>query len=291
MALSDKRGLCVDSINGNPRGIQAGKPDALNFTFGDNLVIPQYRNISKLAHRGVNFCLRINLTKRPVVRLLRIPNLARMLTSVLLSIDFKELISIKACRGIGFDSAVKQGFFNTFYVGYFQSYKWLEIAASKANLTFKLAGTHPIIDDFKSLAEVEHPLVVHVRLGDYLAENGFGTLDKNYYEKALKKALSANLFSKIWLFSDDSQEALLRMPANLGVEIRVMPDFEGSPAATLEVMRFGKGYVIGNSTFSWWGATLSYTDSPMVIYPYPWFKTLDVPVDLVPPHWSSVDAF
>ncbi len=291
MALSDHRSLLVDSVNGSPRGDQTGKPDALNFSLGNNLVIPQSRSISKLALRGVNFCLRINLTKSPLVRILLIPNLARLLTSLLLSISLKELVAIKVCRGVGFDPSIRQSFLNTFYVGYFQSYKWLEIAQRKAKITFELEQSSALIKDFKSLAEVEQPLVVHVRLGDYLAENGFGTLDKSYYTKAIQKALSANEFRKIWLFSDDPEGALLKMPANLGIEVRVMPDFEGSPAATLEAMRFGKGYVIGNSTFSWWGATLSYISEPIVIYPYPWFKTLDVPVDLVPPHWSSVDAF
>ena len=214
-----------------------------------------------------------------------------MLTSLLLSISFKELIAIKVCRGVGFDSSIRQSFLNTFYVGYFQSYKWLEIAQRKAKITFALEEFSSALEDFKSLAEVEQPLVVHVRLGDYLAENGFGTPDKSYYEEAIQKALSTKKFRKIWLFSDDPQGALLKMPANLDIDVRVMPDFGGSSAATLEAMRFGKGYVIGNSTFSWWGATLSYISEPMVIYPYPWFKTLDVPVDLVPPHWTSVDAF
>ena len=77
-------------------------------------------------------------------------------------------------------------------MGYFQSYKWLEIAQRKAKITFALEEFSPALEDFRSLAEEEHPLVVHVRLGDYLAENGFGILDKSYYGEAIQKALSTN---------------------------------------------------------------------------------------------------
>lgn len=291
IALTDNRSLNVDVINGNPRGDQRGKPDSLNFSFGNNVIVPQNNGISLIARRAINYCLRVRTKPKIIFSISLLPRLARLIASLLLSISLKELISVRVCNGIGFDSFIKQSRFNTFYVGYFQSYKWFEMAKSKAVLSIQLESPLSLVQDFKLLAEIERPLVVHVRLGDYLSENGFGTLDKSYYERALAVALSAKEFGKIWLFSDDPQEAILRVPENLGIEVRVMPDFGGSPAATLEAMRFGEGYVIGNSTFSWWGATLSYTFEPVVIYPLPWFKALDLPVDLIPLRWSSVDAF
>lgn len=291
IALTENRSLNVDVLNGSPRGDQLGKPDSLKFSFGNNLIIPELYGISTIVRRALNYCLRIHIKPKSLSSAFLLPRFIRFIVSLLLSISLKEFIAVRVCHGIGFDSGIKQSRFNTFYIGYFQSYKWFEMARSKNDLRIQLENSSTLVQEFRDLAEIERPLVVHVRLGDYLAENGFGTLDKTYYEKALALALSTKDFGKIWLFSDDPQEALLRIPMNLDIEVRVMPDFGGSPAATLEAMRFGRGYVIGNSTFSWWGATLSYAFEPVVIYPSPWFKALDLPMDLVPLRWSSVDAF
>jgi len=55
-------------------------------------------------------------------------------------------------------------------------------------------------------------------------------------------------------------------------------------------MRFGKGYIIANSTFSWWGARLSYEEEPDVIVPKPWFAQAEVPIDLIPSNWEELSA-
>jgi hypothetical protein len=164
------------------------------------------------------------------------------------------------------------------------------MAESNNNLAFKLSNPSELVKTFSALALIEKPLVVHVRLGDYLVEGGFGTLDQSYYLKAIGKAMELGDFGKIWMFSDEPSDAIRRLPSLPGLEVRVMPAFEESPATALEVMRMGKGYVIANSTFSWWGASLSYQPNPVVVYPYPWFKSIDSPLDLVPPNWLPIST-
>lgn len=291
IALSENRTLVVDSVNGKPRGAQYGKPHAFEYLLQNVLLESQIKSIPRLVLRITNLCLRLHSNANFKASNLILSVMVRMVLSLLLSISLRELISVRVCRGLGFDPSIKQSRFNTFYIGYFQSYKWFEIVKSKGEFRINLNNISPSIEEFQRLAKIEHPLVVHVRLGDYGLENGFGTLGKSYYEKALKQALSSKKFGKIWMFSDDPEDAILRIPKDLGIEVRVMPDFNGSPSLTLEAMRLGEGYVIGNSTFSWWGATLSYEPEPIVIYPYPWFKLLDSPTELVPSHWSPVDAF
>jgi hypothetical protein len=245
---------------------------------------------SLFTKRAIGYSLRSNINPTRLELNLKLPKVARFLTSVLLSISRRELLSVKVCQGIGFDAEIKEGFFNTYFIGYFQSYRWLESLSETRELNVRLINPSDEIDYFRKLAQAENPLVVHVRLGDYLSEGGFGTLGENYYARAITNAMNSGNFGKIWLFSDDPKGALERLPANLDLEIRIMPDFSDSPASTLEVMRLGKGYVIANSTFSWWGAALSYELKPLVIYPYPWFKSMDSPLDLVPPHWLPVST-
>jgi predicted nucleic acid-binding Zn finger protein len=175
-------------------------------------------------------------------------------------------------------------------VGYFQSYRWggeSQIALKKSLNFISKSAT---IETYESLAESEIPLVVHVRLGDYLLENGFGTPSPEYYAQAIKYALSTGTYGKIWLYSDDLPRAISLLPSDLDIELRMIDEIDASPTATLETMRFGKGYVIANSTFSWWGAFLSYSDNPLVIYPSPWFKSIESPAKLVPPTWVPFES-
>jgi hypothetical protein len=65
-----------------------------------------------------------------------------------------------------------------------------------------------------------------------------------------------------------------------------------SSAETLELMRHGKGYVLSNSSFSWWAGALSHVDNASIICPTPWFERKNEPIDLIPKDWvrhSSVD--
>ena len=243
-----------------------------------------------LIKRAIGYCLRTKIQPTKFETVLQLPRIAQLITSVMISLSLKEPVWVKVCHGVGFGSKIKESFLSNYFVGYFQSYKWLELAESKNNLAFEISNPSDAVKSFSALALIENPLVVHVRLGDYLAEGGFGTLEQSYYLKAISKAMELGDFGKIWMFSDEPLEAIKRLPHHLGLEVRVMPPFEESPATALEVMRMGKGYVIANSTFSWWGASLSYQPNPVVIYPYPWFKSMDSPLDLVPPNWLPIST-
>ena len=145
--------------------------------------------------------------------------------------------------------------------------------------------------DFKELAAKEKPLIVHVRLGDYIGIDSFGIPSKVYYEEALSLQSKNSRFNKIWLFSNEPEDALEFIPKIYQDIVRVVPEIGNSSSETLELMRHGVGYVIGNSTYSWWGAFLSYTDSPLVVAPSPWFKGEPSPHELIPPNWLQIEAF
>jgi hypothetical protein len=198
------------------------------------------------------------------------------------------LIRVESGKGIGF-SAVSVKNSNFLVIGYFQSYRYAEQSLSVLQ-AIEPVSIGPELEEIVKLAEREIPLVVHFRLGDYLNESDFGIPGKSYYNSAITTSWSTGLYKSIWVFSDDIPSAKIIFPEKLSKYVRWIDNVDGSPASTLHAMRFGRGYVIANSTFSWWGAYLSMTENAPVIAPTPWFKGMDSPKELLPPNWETVNS-
>jgi hypothetical protein len=139
---------------------------------------------------------------------------------------------------------------------------------------------------WKQLADEEHPLVVQVRIGDYVGEPKIGVLPNSYWDSTVRSMWSSGKYKKIWLFSD-STDAALNVLKEFRSEIRIMDRGDISPALIIQMMRYGHGYIISNSTFGWWGAFLTYTPNAVVVYPEPWFKELQSPKNLCPQTWDG----
>ena len=152
--------------------------------------------------------------------------------------------------------------------------------------SLEITHSDPELLELEALSARENPLVVHIRLGDYKKEDSFGTLPKEYYERSIEKMWNTGKYKVIWAFSDEPILAKEILSSIKDKNIRWISEIDGSAGKTLEAMRLGCGYVIGNSTFSWWGAFLSHTPEAKVIAPNPWFKSIPAPKDLFPPHWD-----
>jgi hypothetical protein len=179
---------------------------------------------------------------------------------------------------------------NTIYMGYFQTFRYSESTQSKL-MKLSSRENEETQAAYKGLAKQSSPLVVHIRLGDYLLESNFGVPSSDYYEISIQRQMSTNVYDSIWLFSDNFERAISFIPKEYKSLVRCVDEAQKSSAATLEIMRLGKGYVIGNSTFSWWGAKLSYQENPIVIAPDPWFQGMPEPKELIPPEWQRVKAW
>jgi hypothetical protein len=116
-------------------------------------------------------------------------------------------------------------------------------------------------------------------------------LSDKYYAEAITNLWASSKYNKIWLFSDEPEKAMNKIPKDLRKQVRVMPEIQNSASQTLEVMRFGHGYVIGNSTYSWWAAFLSYSVTPDIVAPDPWFIGMDSPHMLIPDNWTLRRGF
>jgi hypothetical protein len=158
-------------------------------------------------------------------------------------------------------------------------------------MSIKLKAMGSELQSFVELAQVEKPILVHVRLGDYVSIDTFGIPSESYYEGALTYILKNSNLDKIWLFSNEPEKAIDLLPEWAQAKIRIIPDSSLTPAETLELMRHCHAFVIANSTFSWWGAYLSYNRDSLKAGPTPWFKGEPSPKDIIPETWKTFQAF
>lgn len=192
-------------------------------------------------------------------------------------------------RGIGFDEKITPKNTRTIFMGYFQSYKWLINSETlKSMRMIALLEESQWLDQIHKLADEESPIVVQIRRGDYLKEGKFGILDYHYFLRGISELKPYSSNSKIWIFTDDEEYVKETAPDGLVANARFVSAPNGSAAMTLEAMRFGKNYVISNSTFGWWGAFLSHNESAKVVCPVPWFSEIPEPCLIVPPDWIRI---
>jgi hypothetical protein len=176
-------------------------------------------------------------------------------------------------------------------VGYFQSYKYLEYPEVMNKLmSLRLANSSSMFQDLEKEIKKSSPMVVHIRLGDYASERSFGIPSKSYYDNGISLIDRNNSQSPIWVFSNEPNKALGCIPESYHSRIFVVPNEGLSSAETLELMRRGSSYVIANSTYSWWGAMLSYNQGCDVVAPNPWFFSGMTPNLIYPVNWKLLAA-
>jgi len=272
---------------GRPRS-QNGRADLFDFTLPDRVQKHSCGNNSKVLNRLFNLQLSLGIRNRDFLGTSIVKCFFDQTTNLFFSIHLRKRVKILVAKGVGYDPALKSSGRNLF-IGYFQSYKWSESQQVNNELKqLKLSSFQNVLKEFDFNSDLKPVLVVHVRLGDYRYEKDFGTLEQSYYKKAINLVKSKIDFGGIWLFSDEPDSALQLIPSEFRDQTLVIKDRGKSPAYTLELMRRGNAYVIGNSSFSWWGARLSYQESPMVVAPQVWFAGAPEPLDITHPGWHRV---
>lgn len=257
------------------------------FQLGTSAQIMQMWNVSDrgFSQRFIGLSLRLSL--RPMKFLPNVSSrIVLVLGSLIVSLKSKKFISLIAPRNLGFTDIEKGFFENSYLVGYFQTYRYAQNPIVFEKLKSLGQSSGKVQEIARTMSD--KPLVVHVRRGDYLLESNFGTLDTSYYSRAIESQLLIGNYRDIWVFSDDIQAAKSIIPIkHHKMATWFDPDFF-SATETLELMRMGGGYIIANSSLSWWGAFLSHAGDPHVIAPEPWFIGLTEPRDLVPPTWERL---
>ena len=290
LKLADKRNLCLVTTLGAPRTSSFDKAELLSFVLPDRVEVLNNKEANWIIRKTAGFMLRKGVAPTLLEGLKLFTLISGSLANFVLSFYFREKTIVATSRGVGYSpmSITKS---NTLLLGYFQSYRWAEDIDVKNKLdSMTYTSESKILNKYLQDSKTELPLIVHVRLGDYLSEKNFGTLSKSYYKNGISQILKTGKCNSIWLFSDEIEKAQAYIPDEILIPVRIIPEVEGSSAATLDVMRLGAGYVIANSTFSWWAAFLRKNKEAEVIAPQPWFSGMQEPFDLIPANWQRIDA-
>jgi len=287
-ALSNGNQIELITGLGNPRVSKIGHVDIGGFALPSSVIFEDHIKYTWLSKKAVGYLLRAGLEPKFVEKIWGFSLIAKTLGSIILTLDSKRRTIICNSKDVGFSKLNTAGS-STLLVGYFQTCKWAEKLATLQILkNIHLKNLNEVVELYKIKAKVDLPLIVHIRLGDYRYEPKFGALENKYYEKALKIEMAKGVYKRIWIFSNEPKEALNYIPAeyiNL-CDLIDYPDL--SSAEVMEIMRLGYGYIIANSTFSWWGAFLTYNDNAPVIAQEPWFKSLKSPNEILPKNWLTL---
>ncbi len=283
--------ILVDSQIGMPRINSSGLPEVCSFDLPSKVETLPPRKLTWLTRKTCGFLLRSNISPKWYEKNLLFRKFVLAAGALLTSLHFGKPLIVQVGQGVGF-SSLHDSNRRRLMIGYFQTYRTMlnsEVAKSMKNIKPKVGAYE--LEKFRELAEREKPLVVHVRLTDYETEDLFGIPSVEYYQEAIEYLKKKVDIGRVWIFSDDIVKAHDFLPESVKSDARLISHVANSSACTLEVMRYGRNYIIANSTFSWWGAALSYSVNPMVIAPQPWFRFMEEPKYLIPENWSRVPAW
>ncbi|MFV0328410.1 MAG: alpha-1,2-fucosyltransferase [Dysgonomonas sp.] len=179
--------------------------------------------------------------------------------------------------------------------GYFQNEKYFKdiVKALRNDFTFK----NPLIDDNLKVSDKiasSQSVAIHIRRGDYLSQNSqsnFITLDKAYYENAIRFIINQIKNPEFFVFSEDFEW----IKENLNFENYPVTFIDWNKGKNsyidMQLMSLCKHNIIANSSFSWWAAWLNNNQDKVVIAPGHWFqdeqknKLLD---DFYPDGWKKI---
>lgn len=191
--------------------------------------------------------------------------------------------------GIGWSSLSAPGDRKCVLIGNFHSYRWISQNLNQYRNELQLKQDNQIFGFINKNIGGSKRLIVHVRLGDYLQIAELNVVGRNYFKGAISRALSSHNYEEIWVFTNDLNVVNDYLGENNQIKYRFFDPGKFTAAETLEIMKTGDGYVLSNSTYSWWGAFLSYKDPLSILIPSKWYRSTPDPLYLIPKSWQRVE--
>lgn len=205
----------------------------------------------------------------------------------------------KRFRGFGFvdglfeedsfqyDSRIEKILKPTTLKGYFQSWKYFDAYKNEIKPQLILKEESDSLRKLSDELNKYQVLGVHIRRGDYVGlENYHGLTSDSYFKNAVHIIQKLSGFEKIMVFSDQIDIAKEVFPSGdyyiSSQELRSTPE-------TLILMSRCNSLIGSNSSFSWWAAYISSSNSTVRIFPRPWFTKASIDTrDLLPPNWLTL---
>jgi hypothetical protein len=195
-------------------------------------------------------------------------------------------------RGLGYNSAMEQCADGSYLHGYWQTERYFSHIANDIRRDFTFpAFSSPANAHMADRIGKAFSVSMHIRRGDYLELGPHPVCDEAYYASALARVLDGlDDDPTVFVFSDDPHWAKENLP--LPCE-KVVVDFNGpdSDFEDMRLMSLCQHNIIGNSSFSWWGAWLNANPEKRVAGPARWFgdPALMNP-DILPDGWNAVSV-
>ena len=161
-----------------------------------------------------------------------------------------------------------------FYLrGLFQDFVYFDNQPRK-ELSLKIPSMW--YQQFSEESRATKPIILHVRLGDYLkeSESHLGVLSVEYYKNALSLLREKYPNNEVWVFSNQTAKAKILLMPIVDSSFKFIYEAESKdPAEGLLAMSLGQALIVSNSTFSLWSAKIS-SELNSIVIPEPFFKTL-----------------
>jgi hypothetical protein len=283
IGLARKFGICkicfIISYNGTP---DDPEPPLFNLYKTDEIAV-RFRYPGKFEKRVYHFLLRLGL------QINLDGKIKKMVINHFGSMVLREKLNFVISQDIGWFGDIDLKSKKNILIGYFQSYRYIESVISSSDRYLKPFPSH--LSKWQKKSIEEKPLVVHLRAGDYLNNEGFGVLSKQYYLKAIDIIAKLRKINFIWVFSDDIDLIRTYFEENKENTFRFFDYREFSTVDSFYLMRLGYDFIIANSTFSWFSAITAYQNNSHTIYPKEWFKTIKSPNLLNPNSWFPLEAY
>ena len=189
-----------------------------------------------------------------------------------------------------YDRSVESSSDNTYFEGYWQSYRYFERYADVIKDDF---FTHYSLEDknqkLKEEIQSSNSVSLHVRRGDYVSNQNatsyHGVSPLDYYYNAIETICKKTPNPILYIFSDDISWVRENLMVSLPI-VFVENTNADRPFEDIYLMSLCKHNIIANSTFSWWGAYLNSNLKKNIIAPKKWFNNPAINTeDLIPNSW------
>jgi hypothetical protein len=144
------------------------------------------------------------------------------------------------------------------------------------------------------LAEIDScdSVAIHIRHGDNATKVAakHGVLPLEYYHQAVNGLIKTVAQPHFYIFSDDPEWAKENLKLNFPATF-VTHNGDEKNYEDLRLMTYCKHHIIGNSTFSWWGAWLGKKSGQLVYAPKKYHVKDNIPTtDLYPGGWELIEV-